>query len=60
MFVSKTPYFCPDCGAPVSYSSEYDAYYCESCDQWLEEACDDPFCEFCAHRPERPSQAEIL
>lgn len=60
MFPSKTPDFCPHCGAPVCYAPEYDAYYCEACDLWLEEACDDPSCRFCAHRPERPSQAEEL
>ena len=39
------------CGAKKSYSDEYDAYYCNSCQQWLEDKCSDPTCEFCANRP---------
>jgi hypothetical protein len=33
----------------------YDAKFCRRCDIWLEGACGDRGCEFCARRPERPS-----
>lgn len=36
------------------FSEEYDAYYCETCNQWLEDPCDDPTCEFCTARPLTP------
>ena len=45
-----------DCGSEVQYNSEYDAYYCELCNQWLEKTCDDPECDYCINRPEKPSQ----
>jgi len=45
---------CPHCGLPATRSEEHDAYYCPACNQWLENKCDDPACEFCAGRPERP------
>ncbi len=51
---------CPFCGRQKAYSMRYDAYYCPPCDLWLEEVCGDPECEFCAGRPERPSQAKEL
>ena len=35
----------------------YDAMYCEVCDVWLEEKCDDIRCNFCPQRPEKPSQS---
>lgn len=37
------------------FSSKYDAWYNASTDEWLEDECDDPECEFCSIRPERPS-----
>ena len=36
------------------YSEEYDAYYDEDTNEWLDDKCDDPTCEFCMNRPERP------
>lgn len=50
---------CPCCGAEKLYSGKYDAYYCKACDVWLEGNCNDPECEFCSSRPEKPSQAEM-
>lgn len=35
--------------------SAHDAYWCERCDIWLEEACTDQSCVFCKNRPEKPS-----
>ena len=37
-----------------AYSEKYDAYYDEDTNEWLESKCDDPTCEFCVNRPERP------
>jgi hypothetical protein len=39
-----------------AYSEEYDAYYCETCNEWYESICDDPTCDYCAERPERPKK----
>jgi hypothetical protein len=36
------------------YSEEYDAYYDEDTNEWLDDKCDDPTCEFCMNRPEKP------
>ena len=44
--------------ATKKYSEEYDAYYDEDTNEWLESTCDDPDCEFCTKRPERPLQHE--
>lgn len=37
-----------------NYSEEYDAYYCETCNKWLEDTCGDDSCEYCTKRPEYP------
>lgn len=47
---------CPHCNEVKSYSGLYDAYYCSNCDIWLEKQCDDPYCEYCSNRPEKPSE----
>lgn len=52
----KDDEICKSCGKKRYYSLEYDTYYCPFCDIWLEEACDDPECRFCASRPNKPSQ----
>ena len=53
----RVPYVCPKCGKRSCLSLRYDAYYCPGCDIWLEPVCGSPLCEFCAGRPERPSEA---
>jgi len=40
----------------MNYSDKYDAYYCATCDIWTEKKCKDITCEFCATRPDKPSQ----
>jgi hypothetical protein len=47
------PNYC-SCGSKKSYSQEYDAYYCDSCNVWLEDKCNDLECEYCPGRPEQP------
>ncbi len=49
---------CPECGSPNKYSAEYDTYYCERCNLWLEEKCNDPKCEYCNKRPDYPMEQE--
>ncbi|MBR0483453.1 MAG: hypothetical protein IJJ69_01570 [Oscillospiraceae bacterium] len=52
---------CPFCGNhPIFLINLYDAKGCLSCNQWLENACSDPECPFCANRPETPSGAFFL
>ena len=46
------------CGASYLYNEEYDAYYCEYCDVWVEDGCGDDECTFCHSRPEKPSQVK--
>lgn len=46
------------CSHPRIYSKRWDAYYCETCDVWIEGACSDPQCEFCSGRPKKPSLEE--
>lgn len=48
---------CVGCGAPRVYAVAFDAYLCMRCNQWVEPACDDPDCEYCRHRPEKPLTA---
>lgn len=36
------------------YNERYDAYYDDETNEWLESKCDDPECEYCVGRPERP------
>jgi hypothetical protein len=37
-----------------AYNEEYDAYYNPKTDEWIESRCDDPACEYCSNRPEKP------
>lgn len=45
---------CHVCGAARMLDARYDAIFCPSCRTWLEPACADPGCEFCADRPRSP------
>jgi hypothetical protein len=37
------------------YSEEYDAFYDDETNEWLEPKCSQPEeCDFCSKRPERP------
>lgn len=46
---------CDTCKNKIYYSVVHDAYFCISCDKWLESACEDPECRFCSDRPDKPS-----
>ena len=43
-----------NCELTQKYSVEYDTYYCEECNKWLEDTCDDRECLFCPSRPLTP------
>lgn len=50
---------CPTCGnEKKSYSEEYDAYYCDFCNEWLEDICTDRDCEYCKKRPLTPLEGK--
>jgi hypothetical protein len=38
----------------IVYSEQYDAYYNQVTNEWIESECDDPTCEFCTTRPAQP------
>jgi hypothetical protein len=45
-----------NCEQTKEYSEKYDAYYCVSCNEWLEDICTDRDCEFCKIRPLTPQK----
>jgi hypothetical protein len=45
---------CPKCNELFIYSEDYDAFFCGTCNEWLEAACSDPECDFCGTRPPFP------
>lgn len=45
---------CPRCCEHRIYFDDYDAFFCASCNVWLESACSDATCEYCKDRPEKP------
>lgn len=45
---------CQNCGGRTVFELDFDANFCPSCDSWLDDACADRKCEFCAYRPARP------
>lgn len=46
---------CHVCLEPLAYHDEFDAQYCTACDEWREDLCSDPACEYCFTRPKKPS-----
>ena len=48
------------CKKPKSYSEKHDCFYCEPCNLWVEEKCDDKECEYCRARPPQPSDCEPI
>lgn len=38
-------------------NEKHNAFYCPKCDAWLEPKCKVPTCEWCAPRPDKPSEA---
>ena len=50
---------CPTCGDITSYTVEFDSFYCQSCNEWLEDICNDRECSFCKTRPAKPDEQNI-
>ncbi len=50
-------YYCYKCDGYAKINERHDAYFCESCDEWLESACNsDCDChDYFGGRPEKPS-----
>jgi len=46
---------CPECSEQLKHNEEYDSKFCASCNEWQESSCDDPTCEHCTSRPNKPS-----
>lgn len=46
---------CHVCLTSLAYNDEYDAQFCSVCDEWREEICSDPTCDYCFTRPKKPS-----
>lgn len=42
----------------VMYSERWDAHYSPLRNRWLDDRCDDPECEYCVDRPERPLEVK--
>lgn len=40
------------------YNEKHDAYFDKEKDIWLDENCDDPDCDFCKDRPNKPSEVK--
>lgn len=46
--------YCHTCLSYLAFNEEYDACYCAECNEWREEVCADPACEYCSNRPNKP------
>lgn len=46
---------CYKCLTTLSYHDDFDAQFCTVCDEWREDLCSDPTCEYCFVRPKKPS-----
>lgn len=33
--------------------------FCPKCNQWIEEKCEDTYCEFCSDRPDKPANKSL-
>jgi hypothetical protein len=38
----------------IQYSEEFDAYYEDETNEWIDSRCCDPSCEYCSNRPKTP------
>jgi len=47
------------CGDIVVLCEEFDAFFCGSCDVWLESVCGDSSCPCCLGRPSMPSGVHL-
>lgn len=54
----ELPDYCPECLERLSYNEDFDSVYCAPCNEWREIACDDPTCNYCSERPDKPSNCK--
>lgn len=40
----------------AEFNEKHDAFFDKEKDIWLEEKCNDPDCDFCKDRPNKPSE----
>ena len=40
----------------IQYNEQFDAYYDDESNEWIDSKCDEPECEYCANRPDTPPQ----
>lgn len=45
---------CHVCENTLKYSDNYEAFYCENCNEWSEGLCRDEKCFYCTNRPSKP------
>ena len=38
----------------IQYSKEFDAYYEDTTNEWIDSRCCDPSCGYCSNRPKKP------
>ncbi|HTI97724.1 MAG TPA: hypothetical protein VL527_02385 [Dongiaceae bacterium] len=50
---------CGHCGAARIYHEDYDAYFCPTCNLWLERQCGDATCSYCSKRPDKPLPNQV-
>lgn len=49
---------CMVCLDSLAYNEEHDSEFCAACDEWREDSCADPSCEYCLARPAKPSYCD--
>ena len=54
LIVSREGNLCGKCRKKASFDRAFAAYYCPSCNLWLEPKCPDANCFMCKARPEKP------
>lgn len=53
-----TQYQCDKCSEILFYDSEFDSIYCQFCDVWKNDLCNDDKCLYCILRPQKPSECK--
>ena len=43
----------------IAYSKQYDAYYNQRTNEWIDHKCCDPNCEYCTTRPAQPLKDQL-
>lgn len=49
---------CQHCGFKREYAQEWDSYYCQVCNEWLEKKCSTG-CVYCEGRPDKPIEEDM-